>query len=94
LASGGTNASQHGHQYLDPLAEQGLSPCEPEFANTETGENLGKSRDLFETEQGVLGEEAIGLVKYVLGHAVAAAEIAAVSDRDAEVSERSAQGVL
>ena len=51
------------------------------------------ARDLLEREQLLAVEEAVVAPEDLLRHAVDAAEVAAVGDRDAEVAERSAEAV-
>jgi hypothetical protein len=56
-------------------------------------EEARRARDLLEAQQRVLRQELVGLVEDLLGHAVTAAEVAAVGDRDAQVPQRPAKPV-
>ena len=93
LAVGRAQFAQHANQDVEVLAQQRLAAGEPELLHAVRNEDAGNARDLFETEQRALRQEAVLLVEYFLGHAVAAAEIAAVGHRNAQVAQRPAQAI-
>ena len=51
-------------------------------------------RNLFKAEQVAMRQVTVMLVEHFLGHAVAAAEVAAIRDADAQVAQRPAQAVV
>jgi hypothetical protein len=57
------------------------------------GKQPGDAGDLLEAEQGLPRQEGVVLVEHRLGHAVHAAEVAAVGDRDAQILHRTAAAV-
>ena len=55
--------------------------------------DAGQARDLLEAQQGRVGQVGVVLAEDLLGHAVAAAEVAAVGHADTQIAQRAAQGV-
>jgi hypothetical protein len=56
-------------------------------------ENLGQPGDLFKGEDLFPRQKWVVSTEDLFGHAVGAAEVAAVGDRDPEIMERTVQGV-
>ena len=59
-------------------AQQGLAAGQPDFLHAMGDEDAGQAGDLLEAQQVLVGQELVVLVEHFLGHAVAAAEVAAV----------------
>ena len=78
-----------GDQLFDVLAQQRLATGQANLAHAELQKRARQARDFLEAEQGAVRQIRIVLVEDILGHAVGAAEIAAIGDADAQVSERS-----
>ena len=73
----------HLGEHRELTADQGLAAGEPDVADPHVGEQAHQARDLLEGEDlGALEPgQALG------GHAVLAAEVAAVGDRDSQISD-------
>jgi hypothetical protein len=84
---------QLAHQQVQVLAQQGLAAGQAQLVHAMRDEDARQSRDLLEAQQRGLRQEAVVLVEDLLGHAVAAAEVAAVGDRDAKVAQRTTEAV-
>ncbi len=78
---------------LEVATEQRLAAGDPKLARPECDERPGDARDLLERQQLAPVEEAVVAPVDLFRHAVGAAEIAAVGDRDAQVAQRTAEGV-
>jgi hypothetical protein len=63
------------------------------FARAERYEQAGEARDLVELQALAGFQELVVIVKRFRRHAIRAAEIAAIHDRDAQVVERAAERV-
>ena len=72
--------SQHPNQYIEMFAQQGFATSEANFLDTMSNEQACHACDFFKTQQVIFGQKLVVLVKYVLGHAVGAAKVAAVCD--------------
>jgi hypothetical protein len=72
----------------DVAADQGLAAGEADFAHAAGNEGGDDPVDLLEAQDVLFGQEL-----HVLGHAVDAAEIAAVGDRDAKIGDVAAVAV-
>ena len=79
---------------FDVLAQERLAPGEAYFLDAEGGEDAHESRDLLERQDLGAFEKRVILAEYFLWHAVDAPEVAAVRDRNAQVAQRPAEGVL
>src|SRR3970282_1777049 len=64
-----------------------------ELVYAQPGEDPRDALDLLEGEELAAGKEAVVAAEDLLRHAVHAPEVAAVGDRDAEIAERSPEGV-
>jgi len=84
-------ARQHLDQPLDVLAKQRLAACQAHLLDAVLDEQPRQPRDLLEGQQVGVRQEAVAAVEHLLGHAVGAAEVAAVGDRDAQVDQRPLQ---
>src|SRR3989454_1097145 len=71
-------------------SQERLAARETDFVHPEIHEDVGERADLFEVEDLLAREPDVVL----LGHAVLAAQVASVGDRDAEVPERPTVGVV
>jgi len=80
-------------QDFDVLAQQRLAPGQADFANTTLHKHIRQPGDFLEREQGAVRQVGIVFVEDFLGHAVIAAEVAAVSDTDAQVVQRALKPV-
>src|SRR5262245_30162407 len=68
-----------------------LPPGDPELLDAERGHDPHQALDLLEAEELRPGEEAVLLAVDLRRHAVGAAEVAAVGDRDAKVAQRTSE---
>src|SRR5690606_20684259 len=73
-------------QLVDILAQQRLAAGDAQLAYASCGEDACHAFDLLETEQIGTRQEGVVLVEHLARHAVGAAEVAAVGDRDAQVA--------
>ena len=89
----GAQRGQLRNQRLDVAAQQGFAPGQADLANTVLQKHPGQPGDFFEAQQIGMGQVGVVLVKDVLGHAVIAAEVAAIGHADAQVAQRAPQGV-
>ncbi len=71
------------------VAHERLAARQADAVDAERAEDVGEPADLFELEQVRAGKPHVVL----LGHAVVAAQVAAVRHREAEVAERAAEAV-
>ena len=85
FALGGGQAREHLDQALDVLAQQGLAAGEADLLDAVFDEQASHALDLFERQQFGVTQEAVVLVEHILRHAVDAAEVAAVRDRDTQI---------
>ena len=81
---------EHPHELGQVAAHERLAAGQPDLVDAHRGHDGDEALDLLEGEQLGLGQprQALG------GHAVAAAEVAAVGDRDAQAADRAAPAVL
>ena len=73
--------------------DQRLATREAELGHPEVDEDAGQPLDLLEAEDLRPGQEGVFLAVQLGRHAVGAPEVAAVGDRDAQVTQRPAHGV-
>jgi hypothetical protein len=64
-----------------------LAAGQAQLAHAQADEHGGGPGDLLEAQQRGMGQEVVLVIEHLLGHAVAAAEVAAVGDRDAQVAQ-------
>jgi hypothetical protein len=89
VADGG----EHLDQPFDVPAQQRLTARKADFRNTLVDEQSGDARNLFERQQFGVRQKWIVTSEDILWHAIDAAEVAAVGNRDAKVVEPSPAGV-
>ncbi len=77
--------AEQGH---DVAPHQRLAAGDAQFARSQPHEGRAQPIELLQRQHVALGQEV-----HVLGHAIGAAEIAAVGDRDADVAHRPAEGI-
>ena len=87
------NVGQQFDQLLDVAAHQRFATGEADFFDAVCFEDTRQSRDLFEGQQGRAFEELMIAAELLLGHAIDAAEVAAVGDRDAQVAQGPVEAV-
>jgi hypothetical protein len=75
------------------LAHQRLAPGEADLLHTQADENAREARHFLEAEDRAVRQELVAGVEHLARHAVDAAEVAAVGDRDAQVAHRPAARV-
>ena len=75
-------------QAHDALADQGLAAGDPQLADAEPDEARGEAVELLQGQDLRLGQEG-----HVLGHAVDAAQVAAVGDRDPQIGDGATEPV-
>ena len=88
------NGGKHLDEALDIAADQRLAAREADLLDAEACENAGEPGDLLESEQVAAREEGVVAAVDLLRHAVDAAEVAAVRDRDPEVAQRPVESVF
>jgi hypothetical protein len=88
LALGRADGGQLLDELLDPAAQQRLATRQTQLVHAVRGGDRGDARDLLEAQQLVAVEERVVAAEDLLGHAVDAAEVAAVGHRDAQVTQR------
>ena len=84
---------ERGDEVLEIAAQQRLASGDPQLADAELDEDPSDAFDLLEGEELAPREEAVVVPEDLLGHAVDAAEVAAVGDRDAQVAYRATECV-
>src|SRR5437879_8235016 len=82
-------APEHAHQSRQVLAQQGLAAGQAHLVHAELREDAGQRVDLLEREDGLARQPGVLLLR----HAVLAAQVAPVRDRNAQAAERPAEGV-
>src|ERR1051326_917310 len=87
------DAREHLHEALEVAAEQRLAAGEADLLDAGLHEKRGHAGDLLEREQVVAARVNEVRAENLLRHAVDAAEVAAVRDRDAEIAQRAAEAV-
>ena len=87
------DCSEQLDEVLDVAANQGLAACDAHRADAEAGEDADDARELLEREQLAALEERVVAAEDLLRHAVDAAEVAAVGDRDPQVAQRPPESV-
>jgi hypothetical protein len=73
--------------------QQRLTPGQADLAHAEADEDRDEPRELLERQQFSALEEREVLTEDLARHAVAAAEVAAVGDRDTQVTQRTAEQI-
>ena len=78
---------EHRDEPLQVAAQQRLAAGEPHLRDALVRERCGQPRDLLEREQLGAWQERVVVAEDLLRHAVGAAEVAAVGDRDPQVAK-------
>ncbi|MNT27054.1 hypothetical protein D3C72_1626660 [compost metagenome] len=88
LALGRGERSQLLDQRFQVFAQQRLAAGDAQLAHALAHEDARSPGDFLEAEQVAVRQVLVVLAKHVLGHAVAAAEVAAVRHTDAQIPQR------
>ena len=83
---------QPGDQELEVAAQQRLAARDAQLLHAEVDEDARDPLDLLEGEELAARQEAVVVAEDLLRHAVHAAEVAAVGDRDAEIADAAGRG--
>ena len=81
------------NELFDVLAQQRLAARQSDLAHAHAHELAREPGDFLEAQQGAVRQIRIVLVEHILGHAVRAAEVAAIGDADAQIPQRSLVGI-
>src|SRR6478672_9033284 len=84
---------EHRDQRLEVAAEQRLAAGEADLGDAGGQEQPGQTLDLLEAQQLLAAQEHEVVPEHLLRHAVGAAEVAAIGDRDAQIAERPCESV-
>ena len=84
---------QHRDQVRQVAPDERLAPGDPQLLGAEPDEDAGDPLDLLEREDLIVREERVVAPEDLLRHAVRAAEVAAVRDRDPQVAHGPAEQV-
>ena len=84
---------QHLDEALEVAAQERLAAGQTDLLDAQVDESARQPGDLFERHQLLATEELEVAAEDLARHAVRAAEVAAVGDRDAKVAQRTAEGV-
>jgi hypothetical protein len=93
LSLGAAQPSQLFDEARQVATQQGLAAGQAQLAHAQAHEHPGQAGDFLEAEQRCMRQELETRTEMLLGHAVGAAEVAAVGDRDAQIAQGSLQGV-
>ncbi len=91
LAVRRADGGEHGHQVLHALAQQRLTAGDAQLAHAQADEHARQALDFLEAQQIGVAQEFVMRVEHLFGHAIGAAEIAAIGDGDAQIVQRPAQ---
>ena len=80
------NAREHGNEFLYLGAHKRFTSSQPYLHHTKLHEYAGQPGNLFEGEQVRFLQELVALAENLGGHAVGAAEVAAVGNGDTQVA--------
>ena len=92
-AVGSADLGQHRDQVRQVAPDERLAAGDPELLDAERHEDAGEPRDLLEGQHLVARQERVVAAEDLLRHAVGAAEVAAVRDRDPQVAQRPTERV-
>ena len=87
------NFRQHADELLDVAADQRLTTSQANFLDAMARECSRQPRDFLERQESAAFQKLIVLAKHFLWHAIGAAKIAAVGDRNAQVSQRPTEAI-
>ena len=89
-----TERRKQRNQLRQVLAHQRLAAREPDLFHAQTDEDARHARNFLEREDRAVRQERVARVEHFARHAVHAAEIAPVGDRDAQVARLPAERIL
>ncbi len=92
-AVGPADRRQQGDEVGQVAPDERLATGDAQLLDAQPDEDARQAFDLLERQDLVLGQERVVLAEDLLGHAVGAAEVAAVGDRDAQVAQGPAQRI-
>ena len=84
---------EHRDQSLEVVAHERLATGEPDLRHALVRKHTSEAGDLFEGQQLFAWQEREVAPEDLLGHAVGAAEVAPVGDRDTQVAQRARPAV-
>ena len=73
--------------------DERLAARDPQLLDAQCHERASRALDLLEAQDLVLGQERVVATEHFLGHAIRAAEVAAIRDGDAQVVERPSERI-
>ncbi len=83
-----------GDEHVEAASHERFATGEAHLLDAEPGEDPRQPRELLERQQLVLRHELIAAAEDLLRHAVDAAEVATIGDRDPQIPERPAERVV
>ena len=86
-AGGRAQVGQLAHQVLDMLAQQRLAARQADLLHAQLREDARQAADFLERQQRRMRHEGVAAVEDFARHAVGAAEVAAVRDRNPQVAQ-------
>lgn len=92
-AVGSLESAKVRNEFFESLAKQRLAAREAQLLDAVGDHDARDAQDFLKGEKFGVGEEGVRIAELFLGHAVAAAEVAVVRNRNAEVPKRSSAGV-
>ena len=88
------DARQHLHQLGQIAPQQGLAAGQADLLHAQVHEDTRQAHQFFKAEDLALGQEGVVAAKHFLWHAVGAAKVAAVRDRQPQVMQCPAKRIL
>jgi hypothetical protein len=83
------NGAKRSHQDIEVMTQEGLTTGESDLRRAQPGEDPGEPGQLLEREYRLARQPGV----FRLGHAIAAAEVAAIGDRESQAAERPREGI-
>ena len=84
---------EFGDEGFEVSTQEGFAAGDPDFVDAEIDKNSGEAGDFFKGEDFCFGKKFVLFAKDLGGHAIGAAEIAFVGDRDTQVADGALQCV-
>ena len=84
---------QFGDEGFEVSAQERFSAGDPNFGDAEIDKNSGEASDFFKGEDFCFGKKFVLFAKNLGGHAIGAAKIAFVGDRNTQVADGALQCV-
>jgi hypothetical protein len=85
--------TEHGHQRVELAAQQRLPAGQPDLGHPQRRGGADHPGDLLERQDLGAGEERVAAAEDLLGHAVRAAEVAPIGDRDAQIPQPTTKAI-